>query len=91
MSPTAGLKAKAILENTRRVLAIELICAAQGLDLRDPLKCSKGTRAAYLKIRERVPMVKEDRPISPLIETVADMISDGSILRAVELSVHVLR
>lgn len=91
MSPTAGLKAKAILENTRRVLAIELICATQGLDLRDPVKCSKGTRAAYLKIRERIPMVKEDRPMSSLIETVADMISDGSILRAVESSIHALR
>ncbi len=90
MSPTAGLKAKAILENTRTVLAIELLCATQGLDLRDPVKCSKGSRAAYLKIRERVPMVKEDRPLSPLIQTVADMISDGSILHAVEGSVPAL-
>ena len=91
MSPTAGLKAKAILTNTQRVLAIELICAAQGLDLRDPLKCSKGTRAAYLKIREKVPMIKEDRPMSPLIETVARMISDGSILNSVESSIQALR
>jgi histidine ammonia-lyase len=91
MSPTAGLKARAILQNTQRVLAIELICAAQGLDFRGPTKCARGTRAAYLKIRERVPMIKEDRPVSGLIETVTSMISDGSILESVESSIQPLR
>jgi histidine ammonia-lyase len=91
MSPTAGFKARAILKNTWRVLAIELICAAQGLDLRGPTKCGKGTRAAYLKIREKAPMIKEDRPISQIIETVTDMISDGSILGSVESTIGPLK
>jgi histidine ammonia-lyase len=91
MSPTAGLKARAILENTRRVLAIELICATQALDIRGPTKCGKGTRAAYLKIREKAPMIKEDRPISGIIDTVTDMISDGSILGSVESTIAPLK
>jgi len=91
MSSTAGLKARMILQNTLRVLAIELICASQGLDLRDPDQCGEGTRAAYLKIREKVPMIMEDRPMSTLIESVATMISDGSILRSVESTIQPLR
>ena len=91
MSPSAGLKARAILQNSQRVIAIELICAAQGLDFRDPAKCGRGTRAAYLKLRENVPMIREDRPSSADIQKVADMISDGSLLEAVEKSVDPLR
>jgi histidine ammonia-lyase len=91
MSPTAALKARAILENARRVIAIELICGTQALDLRGPSKCGAGARAAYRKIREKVPMVKEDRPIAADIEVVATMISDGSLLEAVESSVGKLR
>jgi histidine ammonia-lyase len=91
MSPTAGLKARAILQNAQRVLAIELICSAQGLDFRGPEKCGRGTRAAYLKIREKVSMVKEDRPLSESIETVTKMISDGSLLESIESSIQPMR
>jgi len=91
MSPTAGLKARAILENTRRVIAIELICATQALDFRDPTKCGGGARAAYKKVREKVPMVREDRALANDIESVTKMISDGSLLEAVESSVGPLK
>jgi histidine ammonia-lyase len=90
MSPTASLKARGILENARRVLAIELICAAQALDFRDPTKCAEGTRAAYRKIREKIPLIKQDRPLSESIQIVVNMISDGSILESVE-SIQPLR
>ncbi len=91
MSPTAGLKARAILENTRQVIAIELICAAQGLDFRDPSKCGKGARATYEKIREKVSMVREDRALALDIQEVYKMVSSGSLLEAVESSVGLLR
>jgi len=89
MNPTAGLKARAILENTRRVIAIELICATQALDFRDPTKC--GGRAAYKKVREKVPMVREDRALASDIESVTKMISDGSLLEAVQSLVGPLK
>ncbi len=91
MSPTAGLKAKTILENAQCVLAIEFICAAQGLDLRDPSKCGKGTKAAHRKIREKVPVIREDRAISADIQSVTKMIIDGSLLETVESSIGPLR
>ena len=84
MSPYAGLKARMILQNTQRVLAIELICSAQALDLRGPSKPGKGTRAAYNKIREGVPMVREDRMLSRDIEALTKLVSDGGILQAVD-------
>lgn len=55
------------------------------------VKCGKGTRAAYQKIREKVPMIKQDRPVSDLIEIVVNMISNGSILESVESSIQTLR
>ncbi len=91
MSPAAGLKARAILENTRRVIAIELICAMQAVDLREPDKCGRGARAAYEKVREKVSMVREDRPLAGDIEEVTKMISDGSLLEAVQSSVGSLK
>ncbi len=87
MSPAAGLKARAILENTRQVIAIELICAAQGLDFRGSIKSGKGVRAVYRKVREKVSMVKEDRALASDIHEVYKMVSDGSLLEAVESSV----
>ena len=87
MSPYAGLKARTILQNTQRVLAIELICSAQALDLRGPSKSGKGTRAAYNKIRERVSMIREDRILSGDIEAITKLISDGSILEAVDAAI----
>jgi histidine ammonia-lyase len=91
MSPNAGLKARAILQNTQRVLAIELVCSTQALDLRGPAKCGKGTRAAYNKIREKIPVVREDRVLSGDIEALANMISDSQILQAVEAAIGPLR
>jgi histidine ammonia-lyase len=87
MSPTAALKARAILQNAQQVIAIELICAAQGLDFRDPTKTGTGTKAAYVKVREKVPMIREDRAVSENIETITGIIADGTLLQAVENAV----
>lgn len=84
MSPSAELKARGVLDNTRRVAAIELICAAQGIDFRGSSRCRKGTRAAYGKICEKVLQTNVDRPTFPDIEFVAEMIRDGSLIRTVE-------
>lgn len=91
MSATAGLKVRTILQNTQRILAIELICATQGLDFRDPTQCGRGTRIAYTTIRKKIPMITEDRAISGDIETVANMIADGTLLKAVESEIQPLR
>jgi histidine ammonia-lyase len=71
-----------VLMNTRRVLAIEILCAAQGLEYRKPLLPSPRVQAVVERIRREVPPLEDDRPISDEIERVATLVADGELLRA---------
>ena len=75
----AGRKLVPILDNTRRVLAVELLCAAQALEYRQPLRSAPATAAVAALIREHVPPLSEDRPLAGEIETVAQLIGSGQI------------
>jgi len=75
----AGRKLFPILDNTRRVLAVEMLCAAQGLEYRKPLRPAPGTAAVVALIREHVPPLTEDRPLADEIETLAGLIGSGEI------------
>ncbi len=87
MGTIAARKALEILKNTRTVIAIELMTAAQGLEFADPEKLSKGTREAYKIIRAQIPRLREDRVMYPDIEKSIQMVRDNSILNAVEAAV----
>ena len=63
MGMGAALKARTVVENTGYVLAIELLVAAQALDLRAPLKAGVGVRAAHAALRSHVPNMREDREL----------------------------
>ncbi len=84
MSPIAARKARMIVTNAERVLAAELLCAAQGLEFRHGLRPGKGAEAAYLHIREQVKPLGRDRTLHRDIEAVERMIRRGSLLAAVE-------
>jgi len=79
-----------ILNNTRKVLAIELLTAAQALDFSILLEPGKGTRAAYDSIRSAVPFLKHDDYIHPLIRRVIELMDRSEVLHAVEEAVGVL-
>jgi histidine ammonia-lyase len=68
----------------RTVLAIELLVAAQGLDLRRPFLPGPGLRAAHGVIRAKVPPMMTDRVLAPDIAAVRALIDDGSLLAAVD-------
>ncbi len=82
MGATAALKLAMIGDHVRTVLAIELLCAAQGVDLRRPLHTTPRLEAVHAAIRTRVPAMMVDRPVAPDIAAVRAMIDDGSLLRA---------
>lgn len=84
MGSIAARKCRDILANTEEVIAIELLCAAQGIDLFTNIKAGDGTMAAYEVIRSRVGYMKEDRILSTDIARVKELLVDGSIVRAVE-------
>jgi histidine ammonia-lyase len=73
----AGRKLGQVLDNTARVLAVELLCGAQGVELRAPLNPAPGTGAAISRIREIVPPLGEDRPLGGDIEALADAVESG--------------
>lgn len=72
MGLTAARHALQIVQNVRRVLAIEAICAAQALDIRNPEKSGQGTKQLYHDIREVVAPLTHDRSLSEDIERVAE-------------------
>ncbi len=82
MGATAALKLAMIHDHVRTVLAIELLCAAQGLDLRRPLKTTKPLEAVHAAIRAKVPAMMVDRPLSPDIQAVRALIDDGTLIAA---------
>jgi histidine ammonia-lyase len=84
MGPAAAFKAGTILGNTESVLAIELVCAAEGLEYRGKLDPGAGILAAYRAVRKEIPPLKADRILSTDLEVVAGMIRQGVILEAVE-------
>ena len=77
MSMGAAWKARRVIANVRNVLAIELMCAAQGLDFRAPLKPGRGIRPAHASVREIVAPLENDRVLSPDINALADAIGRG--------------
>ncbi len=76
--PRSAAKAARALELARHVVAIELICAAQGLEHHRPLKSGKGVEAAYRIVRSRVKKLGEDRELTGDIEAVSGLIEQGA-------------
>jgi histidine ammonia-lyase len=84
MAPIAARKCREIVNNTEKVIAIELLCGAQALDLFTNLKPGEGTRAAYEVIRKAVSHLEQDRILAPDIETMVRLIRGGGLLARVE-------
>src|SRR5260370_12678990 len=78
MAATSAHKMLRILTQYRQVVAIELMCAAQMLDFRLPLKPGDGARRAFDIVRSRVPKLENDRVMAPDIEALARAIDEGA-------------
>jgi len=101
MAPIGARKARQILSNVQKIVAIELIYAAQALDLilnRERQKFDthpeklfgKGTDVAYRMVRKSIPFLEKDRPIYLDIEQAVMLVQSGELLKAVEAGVGVL-
>jgi histidine ammonia-lyase len=77
MGMTGALKLRTVVDNAERVLAIELMAAAEGLEYRKPLKPGLGVQNAYEIVRRHVRPVSEDRALGGEIERLAEAIRDG--------------
>jgi histidine ammonia-lyase len=93
MGPIAARKARDIAKNLENVLAIECLCAAQGLDFVGVEKCGRGTRRAHEIVRSAVAWLSDDRAriFHNDIAAVAALLQDGRLLDGVESAVGALK
>ncbi|HVL69339.1 MAG TPA: histidine ammonia-lyase [Vicinamibacterales bacterium] len=82
MSMGAALKAERAVQHTAHVLAVEILCACQAIDLLAPLTTSAALQPVHAFVREIAPTLTDDRPPAPDIERIAAAILDGSFERS---------
>ena len=80
----AARKLRAAIANLARILAVELTCAARGLDLRAPLRPAPGTAAALAAVRSRIEGPGADRYVAPELAAAEALVGSGEVLDAVE-------
>ena len=76
MGMTSALKFAHVVKNVEMILAIELMCAAQGLEFLKPLKPGPRLAEVYQRVRERVPPLERDMPLSKHIESLVPLVSE---------------
>jgi histidine ammonia-lyase len=77
MGMAAARKARRAVACLHQVLAVELLCAAQGLEYRRPLRSSPPVEEAWRRVRGRVPALHEDRVLSADLEALAELVRSG--------------
>jgi len=85
MAAHGARRLKSMAENAMNVVAIECLAAAQGCDFHTPLKSSAPLERARALVRERVPMLHEDRYLAADIAIAAHLVGSGALSAAVAL------
>jgi histidine ammonia-lyase len=83
MGMTGAIKLKRVVENTRNVLAIEAMAAAQAVDFLAPLQPSKRGQAAHAAIRTASPPIEKDRVMSGDFERISALLASGQLAELV--------
>jgi histidine ammonia-lyase len=86
----AARKLRTVVDNLRRILAVELTCAARALDLRAPLEPGPGTTAALAAVRAAVPGPGPDRHLAPELADAEALVASGAVVEAVERAIGAL-
>jgi histidine ammonia-lyase len=84
MAAHAARKAAEVVDHVATVLAIEMLCAAQALDLLSPLEAGAGVEAAHRAVRERVPHLDRDRVLAEDIRVARQMLERREVRHAAE-------
>ncbi len=87
MGTIAARKARQIRANAANVLAIEIMCAAQGVDFLAPLEPGAGIAAAHRAVRAKVAHLDHDRVLATDIARISELVQDETLLRAAEQAV----
>jgi len=79
MGMSGARRLEKMLQNLRGIVAIELMCACQGIDLLAPLQTGTLAKKAYERVRAKSAKVVQDRPLAADIEAVAELVDGGAI------------
>jgi histidine ammonia-lyase len=79
MGMSGARRLSRMLENLRHTIAIELLCACQGIDLLAPLKTGTLATKAYEAVRAKSAKVTQDRPLAAEIEAVSSLLADAKL------------
>jgi len=79
MSMGAALKASRAISLARDVLAVEILCACQAIDLLAPLTTSRALQQVHARVRSIVAPLAGDRPPAPDIEAISHLIAEGTL------------
>ena len=82
MGATGALLLRDVVDRVAHVLAIEAICAAQGLDLRAPMRPGRRVAGAHAAVRGVVAHLAADRPPAPDIAALVPLVRDGRLVEA---------
>jgi histidine ammonia-lyase len=77
MGMSGARRLERMLQNLRHTIAIELLCACQGIDLLAPLETGALAKKAYAAVRAKSPKLAEDRPLALEIEAVSALVAAG--------------
>ncbi len=81
MGSIGGRKALRVCENVEKILAVELICAAQAMEFQRPLNSSPVLELAHKAIREKIPYANEDRIFADDINKAIELIKGGTLVK----------
>jgi histidine ammonia-lyase len=87
MGTIAARKARQIADHVATVLGIELMCAAQGIEFRRPLRSSSALEAAHAAVRQVIPALTDDRILHPDIAAAKALVLSGALIDAVEAEI----
>jgi histidine ammonia-lyase len=88
MSMHAAIKAERALQLAINVIAVEILCACQAIDLRAPLASSEPLMAAHKTVRTHVPTLTSDRSPAPDLDAIAKIIHSGKLEYATGIVVN---
>jgi histidine ammonia-lyase len=90
MGMIAARHARECVANAEVVIALEVLAAGQGCELRAPLMPARGTAAALAALRRRVAHLDQDRELKPDVDAAIELVRSGELLAAVEKEIGAL-
>jgi histidine ammonia-lyase len=85
MAAHAARRLMRMNDNLSRILGVELLCGARGIEYREPLATSEALQTAIHQLRQSVPILQEDRFLAPELENAASLVSSGALAEATGL------